>query len=381
MTLLHSKIILTKTAFFNCQIQFHILFNNRSRYEVTNIFIDTQVFVQKNFNFNNELFERLISASEDGLISIYLTDIVKNEVESKIYEQVFDKIKNSLNKFTKEAKILRNLSEYRNTFDIGENLDQIYIDLINQLNQFLKDAGVEVISVNDVSPAFIFEMYFKGISPFSKKKRDEFPDAFSLVALENWFKKLNEEIIVVSDDEDLKNYCEKSNTLIYEPSLESFFDSLIKNTNYKHQFIISVYDANNDKIESCVKEHFEEHWFTLLGEEGDVEKVEVLSIELDEDPYIIDVDEEGEETATIAFNAIVAFLADVSYVDYSNSYYDKEEGRYLYLETVNGEIDDDVTVPVLMKINYKYHDKEELDVFSVSLNEGESIEIAFPYDY
>ncbi|MCM3584254.1 hypothetical protein M3182_00680 [Mesobacillus maritimus] len=74
-----------------------------------------------------------------------------------------------------------------------------------------------------------------------------------------------------------------------------------------------------------MKELFEEHWFTLLGEEGDVEKVEFLSIELDEDPYIIDVDEEGEKTATIAFNGIVSFLADVSYVDYSNAYYEKEE--------------------------------------------------------
>jgi PIN domain len=349
---------------------------------VTNVFIDTQVFVQKNFNYDNDLFMKLKSASQDGLITIYLTDIVKNEIESKIYEQVFEKVKNSHAKFVKDAKILKNLSNYINTFDIGERLEEIINELINQTNNFLKDASVEVISVNDVSPAFIFDMYFKGIPPFSKKKREEFPDAFSLVALENWFKQQGEKIYIVSDDEDLKNYCEESEPLIYEPSLESFFDNLIKNNNYKHQFIISVYDANLDIIESSLKDHFEEHWFTLLDEEGEIEKVEVQSIELDEDPYIIDVDNEEEEgTATIAFNAIVSFHADVSYVDYSGSYYDKEEGKYLYLETVNGEIDNDVTVPVLMKINYSYHKKEEAEVCSVSLNEGEAIEIAFPYEY
>ncbi|WP_417898460.1 PIN domain-containing protein [Bacillus haimaensis] len=347
---------------------------------MTNVFIDTQVFVQKNFNYDNDLFMKLKSASQDGLITIYLTDIVKKEIESKIYEQVYEKVKNIHTKFVKDAKILKNLSDYSNSFDIGERLEEIFNELINQTNQFLKDASVEVISVNDVSPAFIFDMYFKGIPPFSKKKREEFPDAFSLVALENWFKQQGGKICIVSDDEDLKNYCEESEPLIYEPSLESFFDNLIKNNNYKHQFIISVYDANLDIIESSVKDHFEEHWFTLLNEEGEIEKVEVQSIELDEDPYIIDVDDE-EATATIAFNAIVSFLADVSYVDYSSSYYDKEEGKYFYLETVNGEIDDAVTVSVLMKINYNYHEKEESEVCSVSLNEGESIEIAFPYEY
>ncbi|MFS0824800.1 PIN domain-containing protein [Bacillus sp. 1P02SD] len=348
---------------------------------MTNVFIDTQVFVQKNFNLQNDLFKRLVNASEDGLISIYLTDIVINEVESKIYEQVYEKIKNSHTKFSKDAKILKNLSEYSNTFDIGEKLDQIFNDLIKQFKQFLVDASVEVISVDDVSPAFIFKMYFKGSPPFSKKKRDEFPDAFSLVALENWFEQQNEEVFIVSDDGDLKNYCEESYTLVYEPSLESLFDSLIKIHNYKHKFIISVYDTNYDKIESFVKDQFEEHGFILIGEDGDIEKVDVQSIELDEDPYIIEVDEEEEETATIAFNASVSFFANISYVDYSNSYYDKEEGKYLYQEIVNTELDDDVTVSILMKFKYKYNDKEEIEVNSLSLNEGESIEIVLPNDY
>ncbi|MFD6211418.1 PIN domain-containing protein [Peribacillus sp. NPDC060253] len=77
----------------------------------------------------------------------------------------------------------------------------------------------------DVSPAFIFKMYFKDIPPFSKKKRDEFPDAFSLVALENWFKRQDEKVRIVSDDGDLKNYCEESHTLIYESGCQTPIDS------------------------------------------------------------------------------------------------------------------------------------------------------------
>lgn len=343
-----------------------------------NVFIDTQVFVHKNFNYKSEYFQKLIDNTEDGLISIYLTDIVINEIKSKIHEQVYEKVKNSHTKFVSNAKILKNLSEYNNTFDIGERLDYIYNDLINQLEQFLVDVSVKVISTDNISPALIFDMYFKGSPPFSLKKKDEFPDAFSLVALENWFKQKGEKVCVVSDDIDLKNFCEERDTVLYEPSLISFFDSLTKNNSYMHQFITSVYDSNVDRITTSVNEQFDEHGFILMGEDGDIEKVCVQSTEIDEDPYIIDFDSEG---ATIAFNAIISFNADISYVDYSNSFYDKEEGEYMYLETVNSEVDDVITVPVLMKFKYNYSCKEELEVYSISLNEGESIGINFPNDY
>lgn len=36
--------------------------------------------MDKNFNFNNELFQRLIVAKEVDLISVYLTEIVIKEV-------------------------------------------------------------------------------------------------------------------------------------------------------------------------------------------------------------------------------------------------------------------------------------------------------------
>lgn len=344
---------------------------------MANVFIDTQVFVQRNFNFKHDyLFQQLINDSKDGLICIYLTEVVKKEVESKIHEQVYEKVKSSQSRFSKDAKILKNLSEYNNIFEISETLEQIYLKLLNQFYQFLEDGCVQIISVDEVSPSQIIKMYFDGNAPFSVKKKDEFPDAFSLVALENRF--VEEKICIVSDDEDLKNFCEKSKNLIYQPSLKSLFDSLTRNNNYQHQFIISVYDANQDIILSEVENLFKDHHFILTPEEGNVEKVNVKEIELDEDPYIIDIEDDGEETiATIAFNANVQFFADIVFTDYSNSFYDKEEDEYLFLETITTEIEDDVTVPVLMKIRYKYHNKEDIDIFSSYLNDGEAIEVYF----
>ncbi|EJR12428.1 PIN domain-containing protein [Bacillus cereus] len=348
---------------------------------MTNIFIDTQVFVHRNFNYKNDLFQRLIHAAQDGLITIYLTDIVIKEIESKIHEHVYEKTKNSLPKFVKDSKVLKNIEDYSTLFDIEKRLDNIYEELIRQFNQFLNDANVGVISVDDVSPAYIFEMYFNGIPPFSRKKRDEFPDAFSLVALETWFEQQEEKISIISDDKDLKNFCEESQILIYEPSLESFFDSLTKNKTYKHDFIVSVYDSNLNEIGSSVVSDLEEHWFMLIGEDGEVEKVKMLSIDLDEDPYILEIEEDEEQSATLAFNASVHLEANISYIDYSSSYYDKEEGKYFYTEYVDRVIDDVVEVPVLIKIKFEHYNKEEMDIMSISLNEGEPIQISLHEEY
>lgn len=95
-----------------------------------NVFIDTQVFVHNNFNFNNGLFRRLISAVDNKLVTVYLTDVVEKEVELKILENV-EEVKNSQRTFIKNAKILRNLNKYDNVFDIEKNLDSISDCLIN----------------------------------------------------------------------------------------------------------------------------------------------------------------------------------------------------------------------------------------------------------
>jgi predicted nucleic acid-binding protein len=343
---------------------------------MVNVFVDTQVFVHKNFNFNNELFQKLLDCSNDGLISLYLTDVVKSEIESKIHEQVYDKIKTGHSKFIKEVKILKNLNEYRNIFEIDEKLQSIYKDLIKQFNQFLHDGDFEIISINDVSPSDIFAMYFDGVPPFSVKKKDEFPDAFSLVALEKKFNR-NEKICVVSGDSDLKDYCEKSDTLVYEPSLEALFDSLTKNDSYRHQFVISVYDENFQSIASRIDEELEEQDFILIGEEGDVHNIHAKVVEIDEDPYVIYLNDEDSEGATLVFKAHISINAHISYADYSNSFYDKEEGKYLFVDTVETDIFEVVTVPILMQIKYKNYEKEELEIVDITINEENPIEIEF----
>ncbi|EJR05163.1 hypothetical protein II5_03153 [Bacillus cereus MSX-A1] len=103
----------------------------------------------------------------------------------------------------------------------------------------------------------------------------------------------------------------------------------------------------------------------LIGEDGEVEN--------------IDLNE--EQSAMLAFKASVNIVANVSYMDSASSYYDKEEGKYLYTEYVDSVIDDVIEVPVLMKIKFEHYNKEEMDIISTSLNKGEPIQISIQEKY
>ncbi|SEO05288.1 hypothetical protein SAMN04488134_103231 [Amphibacillus marinus] len=349
---------------------------------MVNVFVDTQVFIQKNFDFSNELFKRLIDAVEDDLISVYLTEVVKKEIESKIHGNVYETVNNSQKKFIKEAKILRNLEEYKNIFNIANALDCISDSLIKQFEQFLGDVDAVIIPIDDISPTLIFEKYFRAEPPFSNKKKDEFPDAFSLIAIQRWAETEGEGVSIISNDQDLKCFCDNIEKLSFEPSLESFFNSLTKNDSYNHKFIVSVYDANYEIMQENVLKSIEKHEFRLSNEDGDVNKVSINDVELDEDPYIIEI-EKDEGIATIAFNAVISLHAEVSYIDYASSPYDKEEGRYLFHHTEEAVVEDVVVLPIIMKIEYQDHDKHEIRIIDLVLNEDEfiDIEIENSYDY
>lgn len=345
-----------------------------------NVFIDTQVFVHNNFNFNNGLFRRLISAVDNKLVTVYLTDVVEKEVELKILENV-EEVKNSQRTFIKNAKILRNLNKYDNVFDIEKNLDSISDCLINQFKQFLKEVDVKIISVEDVSPTLIFEKYFKVNPPFSGKKKDEFPDAFSLIALQNIFEEKGQKVHIVSNDRDLKYFCENKELFLYEPSLESFFSSLNDHYHQKYfDYVVFVYDNNIDEMSEQIEEQINKSEFTLSNEDGDINKIYIDSIELDEDPYIIEI--EIEEGITImATNVTISLTANVSYIDYASSPYDKEERKYLFYQYEETEIVDVVIVPVQMTVGFKHDDEYEIKIIDIVINEHEYIGIQFHDSY
>jgi hypothetical protein len=63
-------------------------------------------------------------------------------------------------------------------------------ELWKRVERELKDAGVEIIMATEMDAGPIFESYFDRKPPFGTgEKRKEFPDAFVVAALDNWWRK------------------------------------------------------------------------------------------------------------------------------------------------------------------------------------------------
>ncbi len=341
--------------------------------------MDTEIFKSKNFNFKNYLFQRLINATADNLITVYITDIVKHEVESKIKENLFEELKEKrYEKITKDLKILRNIDDFDNVFNI--DFDIVYKKLLESFSAFLIDVKAVVLPSDKVLMGEVFRRYFTGELPFSNKKKSEFPDAVSLLALEDWFKEKNQSITVLSNDNDLKNFCQKIDFFDHEHSLESFFNTIAKDKIYIHEFLVHVYDALQEEICFDIVDCVNDSVFTLDSDGGNVNFAQVNEVSIEEDPYIIDYEydeiNQNQGVATIAFTAMFLINANVSVVDYNSSPYDKEEHKFLFLNYEDRDISDLIRIPIVIEVRCTHHEKQETEIINIIINEEEPIPIS-----
>ncbi len=341
------------------------------------LFIDTSIFIEKNFNYNNKLFRGLVDLVETDHVIIYSTEITKNEVIKKIKERVHNTTK-EINSLRKNGMILRNIYEYNTIFD-KELLKKIPDKLIRQFEFFLEEADVQFLPYNFVSISRVFDKYFNKQAPFSLHKEKEFPDAFVLEAVEQWCVGQDEQMYIISKDSDMENYCKDNIRLNYLNSLESFYNLLSSNNKFLYDYLIFVYDANINVLSETIKNNFNHLGFAIDDEDGDVLNVEVNMVEIEEDPMVLDI---SDNIATLKFNASISFEAQVSFIDFENSIYDSEEGTYLYTKCVEDTVEKEVEISVQVDIKYNLTDRENITINNVVLNNWDDVFIRIGrYDY
>lgn len=194
--------------------------------------IDTEVFDKANFNYGSTAFKQLIELVEEEQIVLYLTNITFQEILSHINREASKAIaafKKLHKEFRSQSKIIYNSQTFNPLLKIDFKEEDLKKELQEQFNTFLEETSLEVISIEDVSSEEIFSKYFDVSPPFKEgSKKSEFPDAFSIAALENKSRSEGKKIYVISGDNDWKSACENNNHLIYLESIEKFLDFLLK---------------------------------------------------------------------------------------------------------------------------------------------------------
>ena len=303
-----------------------------------NIFIDTSIFDNQCFDFDNRQFKGLEKLRRNGLINIFITDVIKAEVENRIKYHV----KNEANIIRKDARIL-------NTY-FNPNSKEIIDKLTNEFHEFIAK-NIMVIDVPESRIGKkIISNYLNNMPPFDtakEKKKQEFPDAFIIETIADYLETNDLTGIFLSGDNDCKTYIDDNNRLSHVKDIKELLDKLNREndecTNLIKQSLESAKSnldevltnfINSLDIDNYSYETNEWSHFSFL--DFDISSADYVenSLIINKNEYeIYDI---NPETMYAQLSVPVSYQVDsVLYAeDFSCASYDKEDGVFYNVETV-----------------------------------------------
>ncbi len=261
---------------------------------------------------------------------------------------------------------MKNITEYKEYINLPKlDLKVDYEKINDELQTFIKIGKVDIIPFELANITNIISKYFNGEKPFGKgDKKYEFPDAIVLSALEEWCKKENSSIYIISGDKDMLEY--KSRKLIPIPNLREMLNKI--NRQYKSDrtdWINSIYTNSEIIIEEKIKEKFKENVLDNIWYDISLENLKISRIRLSEAAIVQDDPTKGE--TVFQMDVDITFSADIGYEDYSCGSYDKEDDIWMFGRDTNVNIEIKTTQTVEILIEAFYEDKliVGIDEFSI----------------
>jgi hypothetical protein len=289
------------------------------------ILVDTSIFDANGLRLEKGLLGKL-SQFKKSPIDLIFPDVIKKEIQSHLH----DKIKISRNALEKafndagdhlffEGSALNDAKSILIDSKEVDSLAESRIDkFIEETNAFSIECG------SFVSVTTLLNQYFSNMPPFAEtgKKKNEFPDAIILLAVEYWAEQNNKSILAIAKDNDWKNYCNGSKRIDYIDDLSEGL-ALFNADNAPYAFLANLEKAIQEgkaqdfleSIESYLSSEIE--WLTpdqdaesylywepegisLRFKEFHLQEDEFKIIEADEDylvletSVLIEVEAEGE---------------------------------------------------------------------------------------
>lgn len=343
-----------------------------------NVFVDSSIFIGKNYNYDNPSFTALKEAVVNERVNLLTTDVTLEEIKAHIHEDL-GKASQALKKVRASVKILRNLPAFNET-NIFEDIDQKSVckELVEQLTQFLNESKVTTVPVAEADTKYVFDCYFKKAPPFGDgKKKSEFPDAFVLSTLSEWAESMQEDVFVVSQDSDMLAIEGQFPRLSAVSSLEevlskvtSYFDELAPTAQ-------KLLGDNLEEIESQLGDAFNLLGFILADQDGDVNETRIIEIgEISAYLIALKHGEIGEPAeAQFELTTTVEFEADVSYDDLETASYDSEDKVLIPWETVDRTVECSEVVQADLTILFNATQPQDAEIEKLNLHTPKDISV------
>lgn len=187
-----------------------------------NIYLDTNVFYNQDFNVYNDKFDELLRLAKELDITLYTSDIVIKEIKSGL---------------KKDCESLLKIESYiqKRYIDIAQDgfksqlpiVEERTIDAFEGLEDFFNKISIlKICNLKTENLIAVFDDYFNKVGCFkSSQKPKEFPDAFQFELIKN---NLNaSDTCIVSSDSDMES-ASKLYNYDYRKNLNEVFKELRK---------------------------------------------------------------------------------------------------------------------------------------------------------
>ncbi|WP_226644404.1 PIN domain-containing protein [Microbulbifer variabilis] len=298
--------------------------------ETNNIFIDTQAFQKHNFKFECPELSHIRELGKDKQINIYISEVIKEEVTGKIKAKI-SKARDTHKELMRELNFLdESLPEiFKNSQNLlcSEDIEKI---AIARWERYISESNIQILDPNSICNRELIDLYFKGEKSFNPgKKKHEFPDAISLLSLKNILDQKKQKAYVISEDNDLKGYCNSNTTCLSLDQISAFLN--IYNKDKKStSHVEHLLALHENRIIETIKEAFEYCGFEYEGNYHDnhVEDVSVTNIEIQE----MDIIKIGDGFAEISIEAEIACTAEISGPNHDSAIYDSETKETIFID-------------------------------------------------
>lgn len=340
-----------------------------SELPITYVFLDTSEYVSCNFDYGNSLFQALKARVDAGQALLGITKVTLGEVKSKIHEGILE-AKQAIQSARKKAKVFRNCNSdgIRSIFE-KLNEDELEKELLGQFEQYLKEFKVEILGYEDINVEKIFSLYFSKKAPFDNtKKKNEFPDAFSLDILNRWAETESSSIYVVSKDNDFKEGVKNFSNLEHVHSLADMLSVLSYRYEELAPLCAKTYEFAKSDIDKLIIENFGARGFYIDDQEGDVDNI--FNIEIDEyQPRLLIVDHENENiSAEFEVITTISFEAEISYDDLDTASYDSEDKVLIPHFTIEETVSSSETIMVNVSLSFEKYSPTSYKLEEISFN-------------
>jgi len=292
---------------------------------IHSVFLDTNVFESAKFKYTGNNLESLLSFCCEHNIPVYVDKVVYGEIKNRIALKVHEVTVNLKNEY---------LEYLGRVTDIEKGVENKLKDTLLEKFEELFEEELLTILPTEYDQEKLLAMYFQEEAPFNVDgKKSEFPDAIMLLSVDKYAQDNAEEIMVVSNDNGVREYCKASNLRCCEYASQAL-SSLNEQFDLNKLFV--KYRTNiEDQIVTLVKEDidFNVYGYTyedFLEATYEIENVEIKDLSLiheDDEAMIMDV----------SGKVIIDFIIDTEpYPDYDLGIYDKEDGVwhvFSYLKT------------------------------------------------